>query len=654
MMNGKIIDGRYEIIEEIGRGGMAIVYLAKCMVLNRYVGIKVLRPEYRDDAEFIKRFKIEAQSAGGLSHPNIVSIYDVGNEDDIEYIVMEYVEGITLKQYLSTKGVLPWKEAVDFASQICSGLEHAHKKGIVHKDIKPENIIITKEGILKITDFGIAKALNQGTIATGGLTMGSVHYFSPEQARGGFTDAKTDLYSLGILLYEMITGKLPFEGESAISVAMQHLEKPPVRPSIYNSSIPRGLEAVILKAMKKEQAERYQTATQMLIDLKKVYVGTEVRYEDDAGYTKKFTPVTPSGKRPGTNGGRPGANGGRPGANGGRPGANGGTPANPRPNPNGARRRPTEEELRQNKKKNKKGDALGIVAGIMAAIAVLAVIFVIGSFMMGGSKNEVECPELVNLTCEQALELIEGTKLKIVVEGGKQITADDEGIIVTQNPKSGRKIKNNAKITVTLGDQPAETENVPSVSGMSEADATNALRARGFDVRVEQQDNGSVAAGRVIGTSPSSGTAISQGATVTIYVSTGNADNDDEYTIVPNLIGKTESEAKQILARANLELGEVQQISSDKEKGSIVRQSEAEGNRVKKGKAVDIRISSGKSSSASTPTPSDDDSETSKPSASAKPSATSKPTATPTPDSSNEGETNNSGSEEGSSSESEE
>ena len=256
MMSGKIIDGRYEIIEEIGRGGMAIVYRAKCLVLNRYVAIKVLRPEYRDDLEFIKRFKIEAQSAGSLSHPNIVSIYDVGNEDDLEYIVMEYVEGITLKQYLSAKGVLQWKEAVDYASQICSGLEHAHKKGIVHKDIKPENIIITKEGILKITDFGIAKALNQGTITTGGLTMGSVHYFSPEQARGGFTDAKTDLYSLGILTYEMVTGRLPFEGESAISIAMQHLETEPVRPSVFNPSIPKSLETVILKAMKKEQSER--------------------------------------------------------------------------------------------------------------------------------------------------------------------------------------------------------------------------------------------------------------------------------------------------------------------------------------------------------------------------------------------------------------
>lgn len=609
MMNGKIIDGRYEIIEEIGRGGMAIVYLAKCMVLNRYVAIKVLRPEYRDDAEFIKRFKIEAQSAGGLSHPNIVSVYDVGNEDDMEYIVMEYVEGITLKQYLATKGVLQWREAIDYASQICSGLEHAHKKGIVHKDIKPENIIITKEGILKITDFGIAKALNQGTIATGGLTMGSVHYFSPEQARGGFTDAKTDLYSLGILLYEMVAGKLPFEGESAISVAMQHLEKQPVRPSVYNPSIPRSLEAVILKAMKKEQGERYQSATHMLIDLKKVYVGSEVNYGDTPELTKKMPAVSPSGARQGTGNPRPGANNTRPGANGGK-------------------RKPTPEEIKRNKKKKKNRDTLAIVAGILVAILVFAVVFGVTSFMTGGSKNEIECPELVNQTCENALKLIEGTKLRIVLADGRQITEDDLGIIVTQEPKSGRKIKSNAKITVTLGDEPTETEKVPSVSGMSESNATKALKARGFDVRVEQQDNALVEAGRVISSHPSSGTAISKGATVTIYISTGKSSNDDEYTIVPSLIGKNESEAKQILERANLTLGEVQQVSSDKPKGTVVRQSEAEGNRVKKDKAIDIRISTGKT--AASPSPSS----SAAPSSSAIPSA-SNPAANNTSDSDN-------------------
>ena len=294
MMNGRLIGNRYEIVEEIGKGGMAIVYKAKCLVLNRYVALKVLRPEFREDKDFINRFKVEAQSAGSLSHPNIVSIYDIGQDGDLDYIVMEYVEGVTLKQYLDAKGVIPWKEAVDYAAQICAGLEHAHKKGIVHKDIKPHNIIITREGTLKITDFGIAKVMSTSTIATGGGAMGSVHYFSPEQARGGYTDAKTDLYSLGVVLYEMVTGKLPFEGDTAVSIAMQHIEKEPVPPKQLNPSIPQSLENVILKAMCKEQAGRYDTATQMIIDLKKVYIGTPVAYEReqiDSGETMYVSPV---------------------------------------------------------------------------------------------------------------------------------------------------------------------------------------------------------------------------------------------------------------------------------------------------------------------------------------------------------------------------
>ncbi len=571
MMNGKIIDGRYEIIEEIGRGGMAIVFRAKCLVLNRYVAIKMLRPEYRDDLEFIKRFKIEAQSAGSLSHPNIVSVYDVGNEDDMEYIVMEYVEGITLKQYLGAKGVLPWKEAVDYASQICAGLEHAHKKGIVHKDIKPENIMITKEGILKITDFGIAKALNQGTIATGGLTMGSVHYFSPEQARGSFTDAKTDLYSLGILTYEMVAGRLPFEGDSAISIAMQHLESEPVRPSVFNPSIPKSLESVILKAMKKDTGERYQAATQMLIDLKKVYIGSEVRYEPAEEYTKKYTPVTPNAASE----------------------KKSSAPEGKRPVARAA--------AQKSKKKKKKADALGIAAGVLSGIALVALLIWAWTFMTGGSKNEVECPELVNLTSQEALDLIEGTNLSIVLENGEEIKADDEGIIVAQSPKSGIKIKNKAKITVRFGDAPAKTVMVPALTDKTEENAISTLKALKLEVTIERKDSNDVEEGRVISTHPAGGSSVSEGATVTIYISNGKGNNDDEYTLVPNLLGKTESEARAALESANLLLGEVQQVTSDKEKGTVVKQSEAEGNRVKKNKAIDIRISNGK---GATPSPS--------------------------------------------------
>ena len=573
MTNGKIIDGRYEIIEEIGRGGMAQVFLAKCLVLNRYVAIKVLRPEYRDDADFIKRFKIEAQSAASLSHPNIVSIYDVGNEGDIEYIVMEHVEGITLKQYLGAKGTLPWKEAVDSAAQICSGLEHAHKKGIIHKDIKPENIMITKEGILKITDFGIAKALNQGTITTGGLTMGSVHYFSPEQARGGITDAKTDLYSVGILLYEMVAGKRPFEGETAISVAMQHIESEPVRPSMFNQSMPKSLETVILKAMKKNQSERYQSATEMLIDLKKVYVGSHVSGAEDAPKVKK--PATVPEKKPdeaGTGVRRAGA----------------------KPEP-----KTTKAPKKKNKKKN---DTLSILAGIGAAVVIAGAIFVTW-FMTTGSSNEIECPELIDTTCEQALNLISGTDLTIVLdENNEEITADMEGIITEQNPKSGKSIKKNAIIRVVLGEAPPETEKVPTVSGMLESEAITTLRNKGFDVSVQVETSSEVESGRAIKTEPETGAAVPKGSTVKLFISSGESE-EDAYTIVPSVLGKTEAEAEKILKENNLILGEVQQVASDKEKGIIVKQSEAEGNRVKKGKAIDIRVSNGQGVSTSTPTP---------------------------------------------------
>ena len=576
MTNGKIIDGRYEIIEEIGRGGMAVVYLAKCLVLNRYVAIKMLRPEFRGDAEFIKRFKIEALSAASLSHPNIVSIYDVGNEGDAEFIVMEYVEGITLKQYLSAKGTLPWKEAVDSAAQICSGLEHAHKKGIIHKDIKPENIIITKEGILKITDFGIAKALNQGTITTGGLTMGSVHYFSPEQARGSITDAKTDLYSVGILLYEMVAGRRPFEGETAISVAMQHIEAEPVRPSMFNQSIPRSLETIVLKAMKKNQSERYQSATEMLIDLKKVYVGSEVSGAAEEPAPKK-TVVKPAEEE---------ATGVR------RAGAQNSQKT----------KKEAPKPVKKSPKKNKKNDTLAILAGIGAAILIAGAIF-LGWFMTTGSSNEIECPELINHTAEDALALIEGTKLKIVIEDTNEaLTADMEGIIIEQSPKFGKNIKENATIKVELGEPPEETEKIPTVSGMMESEAIATLRAKGFEVSVQVETSKEVESGRAIKTEPSTGTVAPIGSVVTLYISSGESE-EDAYTIVPSVLGRTEAEAKKMLEENDLILGEVQQVTSDKEKGIIVKQSEAEGNRVKKGKAIDIRVSNGQGTTTTPDTP---------------------------------------------------
>lgn len=556
MTNGKIIDGRYEIIEEVGRGGMAIVYLAKCLVLNRYVAIKMLRPEFRDDAEFIKRFKIEAQSAGNLTHPNIVSIYDVGQDGDTEYIVMEYVEGITLKQYLAAKGTLPEKEAVDFAAQICAGLEHAHKKGIVHKDIKPENILITKEGILKITDFGIAKALNQGTITTGGLAMGSVHYFSPEQARGSFVDAKTDIYSVGVMLYEMVTGKRPFDGENAISVAMQHIESEPVRPSIVNANVSEALETVILRAMKKDTFERYQSATQMLIDLKKVSVGSGIASTP----SKKVAPVPTDAEKPPVR----------------RAGA-------------------TDQKTSPAKKskKKKKNDLLAILAGILSAIVLVTVIGVLYvTIFKSGGANEIDTPDFLGKTYEEVLEITEKDEykdLKITLENGAKIPDDIEGVVVKQNPNPEKRIKNTYTIKLTF-EIPVEEIQIPDVENMTEADAIDTLIREGFKVKIEETFSDEVGEGRAVKTSPSANSYAEKGTEVKLFISGGE---EDRYTRVPNLKGKTEAEAESLLKEANLVLGGTKSVASNEKKGTIISQSREEGDRVEKGSEIDVEISKG-------------------------------------------------------------
>ena len=269
-LEGKILGGRYEIIEKIGNGGMATVYKAKCLVLKRYVAVKVLRDEFTTDEEFIKRFNVEAQAVASLTHPNIVSVYDVGHDGDLYYIVMELVKGKTLKDIIVEDKVLGWKWSVKIAIQIASALEVAHKNNIVHRDIKPHNIIITEDGVAKVTDFGIAKAVSNSTITAFGATIGSVHYFSPEHAKGGITDAKSDLYSLGVVLYEMVTGKVPFDADTPVSVALMHMQQEPLPPSDINPNVPQSVSQIIMKAMQKDPALRYNSATEMKASLEAV------------------------------------------------------------------------------------------------------------------------------------------------------------------------------------------------------------------------------------------------------------------------------------------------------------------------------------------------------------------------------------------------
>lgn len=561
---GTILGNRYEIVEEIGKGGMAIVYKAKCHILNRYVAVKVLRPEFREDTDFIKQFKVEAQSAGRLSHPNIVSIYDVGSEDDIDYIVMEYVEGVTLKQYIAAKGIIPWKEAVDYAAQICAGLEHAHKKGIVHKDIKPHNVIITREGILKITDFGIARVATSSTITAGGATMGSVHYFSPEQARGGYTDEKTDIYSLGVVTYEMVTGRLPFDGDTPISVAMQHIEKQPVPPSHVNPDIPRSLDAVIMKAMSKEQSRRYDSVTRMMIDLKKVYIGTPVSYDDsDNAFESGDTMYVPLVAH--------------------------------KDIPSEAADNRREERVRLDKKgkpkkKLSKKDKTGMIAGIATGVVLVAIFILVFYNLFGVNPgDDVELPSLVGYTVAEAEDMLKNTNLKIVVDKEENDDTVEAGKIISQSPTPNKKVKNNAtiKVVVSLG---AKEQTTPNLVNMKYDDAQKKLNNENLNFAIVGEASDTIPENYVIRQSPTYGTPIKKGETVTLYVSSGK---EEKLTTVPNLIGLSESAAKNALLEKNLTWGDIRTENSSKPAGTVTKQSIRADIEVKQKTSVDFVVSSG-------------------------------------------------------------
>ncbi len=562
MMNGTIIGNRYEIVETIGKGGMAIVYKAKCLVLNRYVALKVLRPEFREDKEFINRFKVEAQSAGRLSHPNIVSIYDVCQEDELDYIVMEHVEGVTLKQYLEAKGTIPWREAVDYAAQICAGLDHAHRNGIIHKDIKPHNIMITREGTLKITDFGIAKVMSSSTISTGNAAnMGSVHYFSPEQARGGYTDHKTDIYSLGVVLYEMVTGKLPFQGDTAIAIAMQHIEKTPEAPTELNPDVPKSLENVIFRAMCKEQNLRYDSVTQMLVDLKKVYTGNMVDYSDLASGATTITPIISDG----------------------------------------AKDLPEELLGKKRKKKVNKKDLIGVIAGSLTGLVLVVLLFLFGFNLAGGGggKAELELPDFTNKTVTEAEAMVVNSNLQIVVEKEEKSETVSSGKIISQEPKAGEKVKEDATIKVVVSAGGTEFP-MPDLVNRHESDAQNILKDKNLRYSMVPEPSDTIPKDYVVRQEPEANTYIDAANTVVIYVSAGKEDSTVE---VPNLLGLTEEEAKAELLDAGLTWGRIEEMESTKAKGTVISQSIRAKVEVKEQTSIDLRISSGKKDAEATKTP---------------------------------------------------
>ncbi len=557
-MEGIILGNRYELIEKIGGGGMAVVYKARCRLLNRYVAVKILRLEFTNDEEFIKRFQVEAQSAASLSHPNIVSIYDVGQQENIHYIVMEFIEGITLKEYIAKKKCLSWRETVNIAEQICSAIEHAHSKNIIHRDIKPHNIMLTSDGIAKVTDFGIARAVSSSTITMVGSTIGSVHYFSPEQARGGYVDEKSDLYSLGITMYEMATGKLPFNGESPVAVALMHLQETPVQPMELNPDIPKGLNDIIMKAITKEQDKRYQTATQMLEDLQRVREepdGSFVKIEsqEDAP-TKRISAINDeqlAGK-----------------------------------DDNLSKKSSAKNKPKKSKYKERIAMALAIFTGfiIIAVTGVLTYYFMVGEI---NAKQTAKMPDFTNRNYEKIKDQIKKDFDVVEIRTYREDIAKD--FIYQQDPKPGTPYKVNGytQLKLYISNGP-EMVRVPNLTNKTMREAEVEFKNLGFEMEVKEEFSDKIEKGRVTRTDPEAGTMVKAGSIITVYQSKGP---EIKKTIVPDLSGMTESEAKNALQEARLKLGNMYPKDKSSRVDRVESQKPEAGEEVDENTAVDIWFS---------------------------------------------------------------
>ena len=596
---GSFIADRYEILEKIGAGGMSDVYKAKDQVLGRFVAVKVLKPEFAEDVNFVTKFHTEAQSAAGLQHPNIVNIYDVGSEEHMHYIVMEYVEGITLKTYIEKKGQLNYKEAISIAIQVARGIEAAHNNNIVHRDIKPQNIMISNEGKVKVTDFGIARAATSNTIHSD--VMGSVHYTSPEQARNGFVDGKSDIYSLGIVMYEMVTGRVPFDGDTTVAIAIQHLQEEMVAPSVYAPDLPVSLEKIILKCTQKSQDRRYATMGELLVDLKKALMTPDDDFvRIDSGVSQAKTTII---REEDVRGIKEHANKNYTAAE--------KTAAKKTYDYDDDEDDDEDEEGGfLNPKMEKAVTILGIVTGV---IIIIIIIYLIGSMvgLFGGKKDQKEEPEdpaavvdesgkieMIDLrgkNFDQAKTELEKMGLKIYQSATEFSDEYEQGQIINQDIPVGDMVDEGTMVHVTVSsgkseDDTAETVTVPQVTGYTDTAAIGMLTDAGLDYNREYENSDTVAEGTVIRQSPESGTSVAGGTKVTIVVSQGR-----QSVAVPDLKNKTESEARKALEEKGLQCGTVSSDYSDTvEEGKVIDQSEAVGKTVYSGTTVNITVSLGK------------------------------------------------------------
>ena len=605
LTEGMYIADRYEILGKVGAGGMSDVYKAKDLTLGRFVAIKVLKAEFSEDINFVTKFRSEAQAAAGLEHPNIVNIYDVGSENGLHYIVMEYVEGITLKTYIEKKGQLSFKEAVSIAIQVGRGIEAAHNKNIVHRDIKPQNIMISTEGKVKVTDFGIARAATSNTISSD--VMGSVHYSSPEQARNGFVDGKSDIYSLGIVMYEMVTGRVPFDGDTTVAVAIQHLQEEMVPPSVYAPNLPISMEKIILKCTQKNPDRRYSSMTALLADLRKALISpnedfvvmvplanqdkTRVIGADDLNQIKKQT-------------------------------------ANVYVDPASIKiQEPVidddddddddidDEDGDINPKMEKAITIMGIAAGVVIIIIIIYLCITLAGGMKSGKntssntettktetqtgdsqstqiKDGVVVPSLTGKTMDQAKQELNGTGLGIRQAGTASSDTVEKGQIISQDPADGKTVEKNTTIEVIISSGAADgsSENmvdIPNVVGQSETDASAALTAKGFNVTKTTSYSSSVAEGYVISQTPNGDTQGKEGDTITLEISLGS-----EKITVPDVSTsyKSEEQAREMLSQFNVS---TTTKYSDTDAGIVIGQSLAAGTQADPGASITITVSLG-------------------------------------------------------------
>lgn len=624
---GSFLSDRYEILSKVDAGGMSDVYKAKDHILSRFVAIKVLKQEFSEDSSFVTKFRAEAQSAAGLEHPNIVNIYDVGSENGLYYIVMEYVEGITLKTYIEKKGQLSFKESASIAIQVARGIEAAHNKNIIHRDIKPQNIIISTDGKVKVTDFGIAKATSSNTISSD--VMGSVHYASPEQARNGFVDGRSDIYSLGIVMFEMVTGRVPFDGDTTVAVALQHLQEEIARPSIYAPDLPISFEKIILKCTQKTPDRRYQTIEELLTDIRRSLAHPDEDFVTiaplvDGGKTKVISPEELDKIKEGR-GVAEDLNDDDIDAD------NGDEYADDEDDDDEYDEslldddddEEDEDDDDDGKLLNPKMDKAITIMGIVTAVIIVIVIIylalsVAGVFKFGGKKNsesqqtesqtqtesesesetqtetEGQMIDIRGMSVEDAQKAVDRLKLDLTVFAFETKQSDEkDGTILEQDVKAGDTVKRGSQINVVIagkGDSTSEMVKIPSVIGKTKSSAKSTLESAGFSVTFEYGDyNDSVAADVVTAQSPSAKKQAAKGSTVTVTLSPGQ-----KPITVPNVVGASQSHAESALAGAGLKYTYADsQYSDTVPAGNVINQTKS-GETVAAGTTITLTLSKGK------------------------------------------------------------